>query len=108
MEAFHAEERGSTSAQHAARIALRRVRPPRSIQVTLRDDRPTAFRDAGARYSIAAAYGPWRSSGCWWSLDAWDAEEWDVLAADRDGVALNCLLVRDRLRNSWLLEAFLD
>jgi protein ImuB len=108
MEAFHAEQPGSTSAPPAARIALRRVRPPRAIQVTLHDDKPTAFKDGAGRYSIAAAYGPWRSSGCWWSLEAWDAEEWDVLAVDRDGVALACLLVRDRLRNCWQLEAFLD
>ncbi len=108
MEAFHAEQPDGRLAPHAARIALRRVRPPRQIQVTLRDDKPTTFRDGGELYSIAAAYGPWRSSGCWWSLGAWDAEEWDVLAADRNGVALSCLLVRDRLRDSWQLEAFFD
>jgi len=42
--------------------------------------RPVAFSDGENRYEIAAAYGPWRTSGCWWELDAWDAEEWDVLA----------------------------
>jgi protein ImuB len=108
MRAFHAEESGRASLPRAARIALRRVRPPRPIQVTLHGEKPAAFREGGKRFSIASAYGPWRSSGCWWSLDAWDAEEWDVLAADRDDVALGCLLVRDRLRNCWQLEAFFD
>jgi protein ImuB len=108
MRAFHAEESGRGALPRTARIALRRVRPPRPVHVTLRGEKPAAFRDGGNFFSIATAYGPWQSSGCWWSLDAWDAEEWDVLAADRDGVALGCLLVRDRLRNLWQLEAFLD
>jgi protein ImuB len=108
MRAFHAEEPGRASVPRAARIALRRVRPPRPIHVTLNGERPAAFRDGGERFSIVAAYGPWRSSGCWWSVDTWDAEEWDVLAANRDGAALGCLLVLDRLRNAWQLEAFFD
>jgi protein ImuB len=108
MQALRAAEQDRSYAQPAARIALRRVRPPRPIQVTMRGEKPAAFRDGDECFSIASAYGPWRSSGCWWSLDAWDAEEWDVEAADRDGVARGCLLVRDRLRNVWQLEAFLD
>jgi hypothetical protein len=47
--------------------------------------RPVAFSDGENRYEIVAAYGPWRTSGCWWALKscdgAWDCEEWDVLAA---------------------------
>jgi hypothetical protein len=31
-----------------------------------------------------------------------------VLTADRDGLALSCLLVHDRLRSEWRLEALLD
>ena len=42
--------------------------------------KPVAFSDGENRYEIAAAYGPWRTSGCWWTLEAWDTEEWDVLA----------------------------
>jgi protein ImuB len=91
-----------------ARMALRRVRPPRAIQVTLRENKPASFCDGGESFQVAAAYGPWRSNGCWWSVDAWDTEEWDVLTADRDGVALSCLLVQDRLRGEWRLEALLD
>jgi hypothetical protein len=41
-------------------------------------------------------------------VDAWDLEEWDVLAADRDGVALGCLLVHDLLRGSWQMAALYD
>jgi protein ImuB len=91
-----------------ARLALRRVRPPRAIQVTLREDKPANFRDSGQGFQVSAAYGPWRSNGCWWSVEAWDTEEWDVLTADRDGLALSCLLVHDRLRSEWRLEALFD
>ena len=40
--------------------------------------------------------------------DAWDAEEWDVLAATSDGRSRGCLLMRDCARNAWRLEAFYD
>jgi hypothetical protein len=48
-------------------MALRRVRPPHPIQVALRAMKPVAFRDGDSRFEITAAYGPWRTSGCWWS-----------------------------------------
>jgi len=70
--------------------------------------RPVAFIDGENRYEIAAAYGPWKTSGCWWELDAWDAEEWDVLAVKSDGRSVACLLTRDCKRNTWRLEAFYD
>ena len=74
--------------------------------------RPAAFSDGENRYEIAAAYGPWRTSGCWWALKscdgAWDCEEWDVLAAMNGGRSVACLLTRDRARNTWRLEAFYD
>lgn len=107
-ETFKVDARTSTYDPQPARLALRRVRPPRTIQVTLRENKPVGFRDSGQSYQVAAAYGPWRSNGCWWSVDAWDTEEWDVLTADPDGVAHSCLLTNDRLRGVWRLEALLD
>ena len=90
------------------RMALRRVRPPRPIRVAFRGMKPTVFRDEGHTYQIAAAYGPWRTSGCWWALDAWDTEEWDVLAAMGNGQSVACVLTCDRTSNAWRLEAFYD
>jgi protein ImuB len=107
------------------RMALRRVRPARAVRVVLSPTlaakdaarmgqrtefavRPVAFSDGENRYEIAAAYGPWRTSGCWWELNAWDAEEWDVLAAMSGGRSIACLLSCDRKRNVWRLEAFYD
>jgi protein ImuB len=107
-ETFKVDAKTSTYDPQPARMALRRVRPPRTLQVTLREDKPAFFRDCGQGFQVAVAYGPWRSNGCWWSVDAWDTEEWDVLTADRDGLALSCLLVHDRLCSEWRLEALLD
>ena len=92
----------------APRIALRRVRPPAPVSVTLRAMTPVAFHDRENRFAIVAAYGPWRTSGCWWSADMWDAEEWDVLAVEDNGASVACLLTCDRARNAWSLEAFYD
>src|SRR5215469_1699298 len=90
------------------RAALRCVRPPRQVRVTVRNGQPAAFFDGEYRYEVAAAYGPWHSSGCWWSSETWDTEEWDVLAGRKDGAALACLLVREAGRNEWRLEAVYD
>jgi len=105
---FDSDQQCISSVRQATRIALRRVRPPRPVRVTMHEEKPTVFRDGGERFSITATYGPWRSSGSWWSQDAWDVEEWDVLATNGDGQPLGCLLVRDRLHSIWQLEAFYD
>jgi protein ImuB len=90
----------------AVRMALRRVRPPVAVRMMLRGRQPAAFREGENRFEVTAAYGPWRSSGCWWSADAWDTEEWDVLATRADGTSMACLLACTR--NVWRLEAFYD
>jgi protein ImuB len=131
---------GDAEIKEAPRMALRRVRPTRLVRVVLSPAlstktpdricaipgpqmrgtggtqtsvmRPAAFSDGENRYEIAAAYGPWRTSGCWWELKsfdgAWDCEEWDVLAAMNGGRSVACLLTRDCARNTWRLEAFYD
>jgi protein ImuB len=84
MEGFAAGDETGAEMEERSRIALRRVRPPRLVQVTLHGMEPAAFRDGENSYEIAEAYGPWRASGCWWALNtrdgASDCEEWDVLA----------------------------
>jgi protein ImuB len=83
------------------------------VRVELRDLKPVAFRDNERRFKVAAAYGPWKTSGCWWSADGWNAEEWDVLAETGSGASVACLLVRncevrEGGRSLWQLEAFYD
>lgn len=108
MEAVTVDGNAGAKRNRAPRLALRRVRPPVPVQVQLQAMRPSAFRDAEGRYSVTAAYGPWRTSGYWWSTDAWDSEEWDVLAVRSNGKSFACLLTCDRMRNAWRLEAFYD
>jgi len=95
-------------AQRAAHVALRRVRPPQRVDVILLNDKPAAVRDRDDHLAVNAAYGPWRTSGNWWCADAWDWEEWDVLAQDGAGESFGCLLVYDRLRKEWHMEALFD
>jgi protein ImuB len=90
------------------RLALRRMRPPRPIRVVLQAQSPAEFRDRDHRYEVTAAYGPWRTSGCWWSSDEWNIEEWDILADCDQRTSVACLLVCDRARHEWRLEAFYD
>ena len=91
-----------------SRMALRRIRPPAHVRVQLESLKPSAFRDREQSYIVAAAYGPWRSSGCWWSTDPWSTEEWDVLAESSTGASLACLLVHNCAQNNWQLEAIYD
>ena len=108
MGSFAADGRVDGANPQPQHMALRRVRPPKQVSVVLRATRPIAFRDRERRFEIAEAYGPWRTSGCWWSNAAWDGEEWDVLATERDGTAVCCVLTCDQQRNAWRLEAFYD
>jgi protein ImuB len=111
--AFHMEDfslTGKFATPHAdgPRMALRRIRPPALVRVMLNELKPVAFRDRERSFQVEAAYGPWRSSGCWWSAEGWDAEEWDVLARATSGASVACLLVHDCVRNQWHLEALYD
>lgn len=108
VESFAVVEEIKNTQTDRPRAALRRMRPSLPARVVLRADKPTAFRAAEQRFTIKAAYGPWRTNGCWWSSDGWDAEEWDVLAQPSNGTEVACLLVRDCTQNTWRLEAFYD
>jgi protein ImuB len=108
MEDFAVGAKSSALKTERSGMALRRVRPPRPVRVVMRAMKPVAFNDGGSRFEIEAAYGPWKTSGCWWSLDGWDAEEWDILAANNNGEKFGCLLVLDQRRSEWRLEAFYD
>jgi len=89
------------------RMALRRLRPPLAVRVALNAGQPALFHDGSQSYKVATSFGPWRSSGCWWSMDGWDSDEWDVLA-ESQGAPVACVLVMDRGKHEWRLEAFYD
>jgi protein ImuB len=108
MEGFAATGVSLASKANRPRMALRRMRPPMPVRVKLQATKPAAFRDPERNFEIAAAYGPWRSASCWWSSVGWDEEEWDVLVETGDGTAVACLLIQDRSKNQWRLEAYYD
>jgi protein ImuB len=108
MEAFAVGANALEFEPDARRMALRRIRPPLPVRVVQRAAQPAEFRDRENRYQVTAAYGPWRTSGSWWSAGEWNLEEWDILAARNNGASVACLLVCDRTHNEWRLEAFYD
>jgi protein ImuB len=85
-------------------VALRRLRPPRGIDVEGDGQSPTAMRWNGTRYRVINAAGPWRLSGDWWDIDGWARDEWDV-GLD-DGTV--CRIAHDLRANTWFLDAVYD
>lgn len=108
MENFAVSASSGTAKTESPRMALRKLRPPMPVSVVLHANKPTRFRNFEHNYEVTAAYGPWRTSGCWWSTEGWDAEEWDVLATTQDRASVACLLTRDCSQNTWHLVAFYD
>jgi protein ImuB len=85
-------------------IALRRLRPPRAIDVECNGDSLTSVRWNGRRYPVKRCAGPWRLSGDWWDMDGWVRDEWDVALAD----GTLCRLAHDLRTGAWLLDAIYD
>ena len=71
----------------SARIAMscRIFRPVLAAKVELEAKRPVRVFFAGMRGDVAAAAGPWKTSGEWWREDAWQQEEWDLELVFRVG-----------------------
>lgn len=90
------------------RMGLRRLRPATPVRMWMQQGEPSAFVTRDHRYRVTAAYGPWRTSGSWWAADAWDLEEWDVMVAGGEAAQMVCLLVHDRARDTWEMEAVYD
>jgi protein ImuB len=84
------------------RAALRAFRPPLHAEVMVKDGAPSFVAAPGVRGPVEDRAGPWRTSGDWWDA-AWAREEWDVLVAGR-----LLRLVRDRLREKWLIDGEID
>jgi protein ImuB len=84
------------------RAALRVFRPPRRAEVLLKGGAPTFVSALGLRGAVLDRAGPWCTSGDWWDA-AFAREEWDVLVGGR-----LLRLVRDRLRDLWLVEGEID
>jgi len=81
-------------------LVLRRVRPPRRVEVETDGERPV--RADGRR--VVAHAGPWRGSGEWWDTGVWARDEWD--AALGDGTL--CRLAYDHRTGEWYLDGVYD
>jgi protein ImuB len=77
---FDAEELSGRSA-----MSCRIFRPPLAAKVELEKEKPSRVFFAGLQAEVAAAAGPWKTSGEWWREDAWQQEEWDLELVFRAG-----------------------
>lgn len=63
------------------RLSLRRYRPAKYAQVILNHEQPARIASQPVNSAVVMAKGPWRTSGDWWSVSAWNRDEWDVETA---------------------------
>lgn len=92
-----------------AAVPLRRLRPAQSVQVETKTESagapapvPLSLRNRLGGGQLQQVYGPWKMSGRWWEPEAWEREEWDVLARDHQGLRLS------RHPEGWFIEAVID
>ena len=91
----------------APRGAVRRLRPPELVPVTLRQRRPVSFVFRSQRYLVEQTFGPWFSSGNWWGAELWSVEKWDIIARTNNET-ICCCLARHPMRDDWRIEALYD
>ena len=112
MEPFAVPASAGTRKSTSQRLAVRQLRPPENVTVTVRDRQPYSFVFREQRYTVERAYGPWSSAGDWWKPSLWSLEQWDVVARGHDDgnheSRLCCCLTRDLLQEGWMVEALYD
>lgn len=87
----------------AAQLAFRYFHPPLPAKVEMQQNRPLRLAAPGVRGNIITYAGPWRSSGDWWTDDAWNREEWDISLTD-GGI----YRMYRELNYTWFLEGVYD
>ncbi len=105
---FTADAISTIRSQSRTSFGLRRFRPPATVKVEIANGRLKAFWHERVRYDVKRLYGPWRTSGDWWSGDVWSGDGWDFAAEAKDGSLLVGVARHDRLRHVWELEALYD
>ena len=85
-------------------LGLRRFRPPQPLEVLMDRDGPSALRGKQLTARVLVAAGPYRSSGAWWTEEAFSRDYWDVQASDGAVYRLH----QDRQSGSWFLDGFYD
>jgi protein ImuB len=102
----------SSSAIASSSAAMRQLRPPERVSITLRDRQPASFVFRDCRYEVEHAYGPWLAEGDWWNRQTWALEQWDLIARSSatsgESTLLCCCLVRDLKEQSWHVVTLYD
>ncbi len=91
-----------SSVQGGPRLAFRYFRPPLAARVTLDSARPVFVVADRIRGKVVDLAGPWRTSGEWWTVDAWQRDEWDIALSDGALYRLYCS------PGGWFLEGSYD
>jgi protein ImuB len=94
----------------SAVTALRRLRPPLRVVVTLEDGQPTRVtcpKKKEVQGDVLWKAGPWRFSGDWWEREAWSRDEWDLALRNGETVSFY-RLVHDLLAGNWYVEGTYD
>ncbi|MFT4112385.1 DNA polymerase Y family protein [Silvibacterium sp.] len=113
-EGFHLEpfrvlpEKSLQRELPAARMSLRRLRPPERSAVVFTEGRPRSLTFRERRYIVEQAYGPWLAGGVWWSDETWGQRQWDLVARSGDGAQLCCCVTHDFMEAGWKVTALYD
>ena len=87
-----------------AQLGFRRFRPPEPVEVLMDRDGPAALRGRNLTARVLVAAGPYRSSGAWWSEEAFSRDYWDVQASDGAVYRLH----QDRKHGTWYADGYYD
>jgi protein ImuB len=98
----------SSSSTVSSSAAMRQLRPPERVSITLRGRQPASFVFRDCKYEVEHAYGPWLAEGDWWNRQTWALEQWDLIGRSSDGAMLCCCLVRDLKEQSWQVVTLYD
>lgn len=79
-------------------LPLSRFRPPRLVNVLLRDHHPASVQSAEHSLLVLQSAGPWLCSGDWWDRAAWQREVWEIAASD------GALYQLARENGRWMLD----
>jgi protein ImuB len=104
QQEFVADARPRDAANAGLRLAFRYFRPALTARVETRLDRPARVSAIRVNGQVAAASGPWRTSGEWWAQTSWNREEWDVALS---GGGLYRIYL-DLAGHSWFVEGMYD
>ncbi len=61
---------------------MRLFRPALPARVSLAGTAPKKVFASCVKGTVVRAAGPWKTSGEWWTVTAWNREEWDVALDD--------------------------